>query len=91
MYYWNHIMIHLCSFNSSPLDKMATISQTTIWNAFLWIKSFCILFRISLNVVSKGPIDNKGALVQVMAWRWIGNKPLPELMLIQFPDTYMRH
>ena len=26
-----------------------------------------------------------------MAWRQPGNKPLPEAMLIQFIDAYMRH
>ena len=34
-------------------------------------------------------MDNKPALVQVMAWRRTGDKPLPELMLIQFTDAYM--
>ena len=37
------------------------------------------------------PIDNMSALVQVMAWRRIGDKPLPELMMTQFIDAYMRH
>ena len=31
------------------------------------------------------------ALVQIMAWRQTGHKPLSELMLIRCPDTYMRH
>ena len=35
--------------------------------------------------------DNKSVLVQVMAWRPKGDKPLPEPMLTQFPDAYMRH
>ena len=52
---------------------------------------FCILIQISLKFVSKGPIDNKTALVQVMAWRRIGDKSLPEPMLTQFTDAYMRH
>ena len=47
--------------------------------------------QISLKVVSKGPIDNKTALLQVKAWRWSGDKPLPEPMLTQVPDAYMRH
>ena len=46
-----------------------------------------ILIRISLKFVSKGPIVLKSALVQVMAWRRPGNKPLPEAMLIQFNDA----
>ena len=37
------------------------------------------------------PIDNKPELVQVMAWRRTGDKPLPETMLTQFTDAYMQH
>ena len=50
-----------------------------------------ISIQISLKFVSEGPIDNKAALVQVMAWRQTGNKPLPEPMLAQFTDAYMLH
>ena len=32
---------------------------------------------------------NKQSLVQEMAWRWTGDKPLPEPMLTQLTDTYM--
>ena len=44
-----------------------------------------------MKFVPEGPIDNKWALVQVMARRQIGDKPLPEPMLTQFTDAYMRH
>ena len=50
-----------------------------------------ILIKISLNFVPKGLIDNEPALVQVMAWRRAGDKPLPELMFTQFIDAYRRH
>ena len=43
------------------------------------------------EVVPKDPIINKSALVQVMAWRRSGDKPLLESMLTQFTDTYMWH
>ena len=36
-----------------------------------------------------GPIDNDPALVQIMAWRRIGDKPLSEPMQTQFADAYM--
>ena len=49
------------------------------------------LIQISLKFVPKGTIDNKSALVQVMDWRRTGDKPLPEPMMTQFTDTYMRH
>ena len=39
----------------------------------------------------KGPIDQKSTLVQAMAWRRTGDKSLPEPMLIQITDAYMRH
>ena len=38
-----------------------------------------------------GLIDNKWALVQEMAWRRSGDKPLSEPMLNQYTDAYMRH
>ena len=47
--------------------------------------------RISLKFVARRPIDNKPALVQVMAWRRSADKPLPKPMLNQFTDAYMRH
>ena len=47
-----------------PLDKIAPISQTTFSNVFSWIKSVvCILIKVSLKFVPKGPIDHIPALV----------------------------
>ena len=50
-----------------------------------------IPIRISPKFFPRSPIDKKQALVQVMAWRQTGDKPLPELILTQFTDEYMRH
>ena len=62
---------------------------------FKWIfvneKFFCILIKISLKFVPKGPIDNKAALVQIMAWCRTGDKPLPEPILTQLTDIYIRY
>ena len=44
--------------------------------------------KISLKFVPKGPINNIPALVQVMAWRRLSDKPLSEPMIT---DAYMRH
>ena len=38
-------------------------------------EKFCISIQISWKFVPEGPIDNKSALVQVMAWHRTGNKP----------------
>ena len=50
-----------------------------------------ISIKISLKFVPKGPINNILALVQVMAWRRLGDKPLSEPMPTRFTDAYMRH
>ena len=39
-------------------------------------------FKISLKFVPKGPINNTPALVQIMAWRRSGDKPLSEPMIV---------
>ena len=74
------MLVFLISVNSSPLDKMAAILQMTfsLFRCILVNEKFCILIQISLKFVPKGPIDNKSALVQVMAWRRPGNIPLSE-------------
>ena len=44
-----------------------------------------IPIKISLRFVPKSPINNIPALVQIMAWRWPGDKPLSEPMLVRLP------
>ena len=58
-------------------DKMAAVSQTTLSNAFSWMKM--LEFRLRFP---KGPINNIPALVQIMAWRRSGDKPLFEPMMV---------
>ena len=41
-----------------------------------------ILIEVSLKFVPKGPINNIPALVQIMAWRRPGDKPLSEPMMV---------
>ena len=50
-----------------------------------------IPIQISLKCVPRSPIDNKPALVRVMAWRQTGDKPLREPMLDYCIDAYMQH
>ena len=44
-----------------------------------------ILIKISLKFVPTGPINNIPALVQIMAWRRPGAKPLCEPMMVSLP------
>ena len=44
-----------------------------------------IAIKISLKFVLKGPINNIPALVQIMAWRRPGDKPLSGPMMVRSP------
>ena len=44
-----------------------------------------ILIKISQTFVPKGPINYIPALVQIMAWRRPGDKPLSEPMMVRLP------
>ena len=60
-------------------------------NENVWIS-----ITISLNVVPGGPINNSPPLVQIMAWRRPGDKPLSEPMMVGLPThiyiyIYMHH
>ena len=46
-------------------------------NENVWIS-----INISMKFVPKGPINNIPALVQIMAWRHPGDKPLSERMMV---------
>ena len=70
---------------------MAAILADDIFKCIFLNENFCILIRTSLKFVPMGPISNKWTLVQVMAWHRIGDKPLPESMLIQFTNAYIWH
>ena len=41
-----------------------------------------ISIKISLRFVPKGPINNIPALVEIMAWRRSGGKPLSQPMMV---------
>ena len=73
-----------------PWTKWPPFCKRCFWCIFVNEK-FCILIKILLKFLSKGPIDDNPALVQIMTWCWIGDKPLSESMLIWFTDTYMQH
>ena len=70
---------------------MAAILADDIFKHIFLNDNARILIEISLKFVPKGTVNNKSALVQVMAWHCTGDKPLPEAMLTQFTDAYMRH
>ena len=76
------------SLTQLPLDKMAAVLADDNFKCIFLNENYRILIQISLNFVPKGPINNIPALVQIIAWRRTGDKPLPELMVTQFTDAY---
>ena len=83
---WN-MWLKLLSFILSILthwgrDKMAAIFQTTFSNAFSWMKMFKFRLRFHWSLFPRVPINNIPALVQIMAWRRPGDKPLSEPMMV---------
>ena len=58
-----------------------------VFECIFFNKNFWISNNISLKCVPQGLADNISSLVQIMAWRQIGDKPLSESMRSS-TDTY---
>ena len=80
-------------FNSSPSGQNGRYFADAIFRSIFVNEKFLYFFiKISPNLFPEGPMDNNTALVWIMAWRRIGDKPLSEpTMLTRFTDSYMRH
>ena len=64
------------SLNSSPPGQNGCHFADDIFKCIFMNEKFSILIQISLKFVPTGPIENKPAVVQIMAWRRTGDKPL---------------
>ena len=64
-----------------PRQNVRHLADDTFKPIFL-NENIRISIKISLKFVPKVPINNIPALVQIMAWRRPGDKPLSELMLV---------
>ena len=56
-----------------------------IFKCILLNENVSIAIKMSLKFVPEGPINNIPALVQIMAWRRPGDKPLSEPMMVSLP------
>ena len=70
---------------------MAAILSDDIFKCIFLNEKDKIPIQISMNFFPRGPIDSKPALVQLMVWRRVDDKPIPEPMMAQFTDACMRH
>ena len=84
-------MLDQATINQSTLALINTLRPRQdgrhfaddIFTCIFFNENCCILIRFSLKYVRKGPIDNNPALVQIMAWRRPGDKPLSEPMMVR--------
>ena len=73
-------------FNTLRPRKDGRHFAHNILTCIFFNRNCCILIKFSLKYVCKGPIDNNPSLVQIMAWRRSGDKPLSEPMMISLPS-----
>ena len=82
--YWQVVMScsHNMSVNTLRPRQNGHHFADGIFKRIFMNENVRILIIISLTFVPKGPINNIQALVQIMAWRRLGDKPLSEPMLV---------
>ena len=73
-----------CSNTLRPRQNGHRVADNTFERMFV-NKNVRILIKISLKFVPKGPINNIPALIQIMAWHRLGDKPLSEPMIVRLP------
>ena len=81
----------IMSINTLKPEQNGRHFADHIFKLFFFNENARIPIQISLKFVPRSPIDKNPTLVRVVAWRQTGDKPLPEPMMIQFTDAYMRH
>ena len=86
----NHISCFMCDVITHPCSHFNTLRPRQNGHHFpddsfkriFLNENVGITINISLKFVPKGPINNILALVQIMAWRRLGDKPLSEPMVL---------
>ena len=78
-------VIYLSSFNTLRPRQHGRHFADDTFKRILLNENVGMSVKISLNFVPKGPINNIPVLVQIMAWRRPGDKPLSEAMMVNLP------
>ena len=78
-----HELTDLASLNTLRPRPNGRHFPDDIFKCIFLNENVWILINISLKFVPKGLINNIPALVQIMAWRRPGDKPLSEPMLVR--------
>ena len=78
-------------FHFESKTKYPSFCRRHFYIHFLVEQTWCILIQISLRFVPMVPSNNKPALLQIVAWRRIGDNPLSETRMMPFIDAGKRH
>ena len=73
---------HLNSFNTLRPGQNGRHFADDTFNRIFVNENVRISIKFSLKFVPKDPINNIPALVQIMAWRRPGAKPLSEMVMV---------
>ena len=76
------LMLLSGSFNTMRPRQNGRHFPDDFFKCIFMNENVLFLIKISLKFVPKAPIDNIPALVQIMAWRRLGNKPLSDPMMV---------
>ena len=76
---------HSIIVNTLRLRQDGRHFSDDIFKCIFLDENIWISIKILLKFVPKGPINNILALVQIMAWRRAGDKPLSEPMMVRLP------
>ena len=79
------------NFNSCSPGQNGRHFANDIFKCTFVNKNVLISKKNWLKIVLKGPIDNTTALVQIIAWRRSGDKPLSEPIMSRWTGAYMLH
>ena len=86
IYLMNSINAHIYVNSLRPKQNGRHFADDTFKHIFL-NENVGITIKISLKFVHKDPINSMPALVQIMAWRRPGDKPLSEPMVVRLPTN----
>ena len=77
-----HLWFQVGAINTLRSRQHGRHFADDIFKCIFLNENVSISIEISLKFVPKGPINNISALVQIMAWRRPGDKPLSEPMMV---------
>ena len=85
IYIYVCVFVHCESFNTLRSRQDGGHFPDDVFKCIFLNENAWISIKISLRFVPKGPINNIPALIQIMAWRRSGDKPLSEPMMVKLP------